>query len=72
MEVISRNIFKILLFFFIKKQCNITLIAESSYKTGLDDVRREIDIMKKLNHRNIIKLIEIIEDLNGHNLYISK
>lgn len=44
---------------------------ESSYKTGLDDVRREITLIKNLSHPNIIKLVEIIEDLNGHNLYLS-
>ena len=48
------------------------IIVASSYKTGLDDVRKEINIMKKLNHPNVIKLIEVIDDISFDSLYISK
>jgi serine/threonine protein kinase len=37
--------------------------------TALDDVYRELEIMKKLSHPNIIKLVEIIDDLDSGKLY---
>ena len=46
-------------------------IKASSYKTGLDDVRREIGILKKIDHPNIIKLYEILDDENSSNLFLS-
>jgi len=32
------------------------------YKDGLENVRKEIAIMKNLNHKNILKLYEVIEN----------
>ena len=32
------------------------------FRTGLDDVRDEIKIMRRLSHRNIVSLHEVIED----------
>jgi len=48
------------------------MLKASSYKTGLDDVRKEINILKKLNHPNIIKLHEILEDEKCDNLFLSE
>ena len=31
-------------------------------KGPLDDVRREIAILKKLNHPNVVKLYEVLDD----------
>jgi serine/threonine protein kinase len=38
--------------------------------TALDDVVREIQIMKTLNHKNIVKLHEVINDPNADRLYL--
>uniref|UniRef100_A0A6B2LCT6 non-specific serine/threonine protein kinase n=1 Tax=Arcella intermedia TaxID=1963864 RepID=A0A6B2LCT6_9EUKA len=34
------------------------------------DVQREINLMKKLNHPNIVKLHQVIDEMNHKNLYI--
>lgn len=46
----------------------IILKIDPGYKTALDDVYREVDILKKLNHSNIVKLIEIME--NEENIFL--
>ena len=38
--------------------------------TALDDVYREVDIMKKLNHKNVTKLFEVIDDPTKDKLYL--
>lgn len=38
--------------------------------TALDEVYQEIDIMKKIDHPNIIKLYEIIDDPGCDKLYL--
>lgn len=38
---------------------------------ALDNVRKEIAIMKKLDHPNIIKLHEVIDHEKGDKLYMS-
>jgi [calcium/calmodulin-dependent protein kinase] kinase len=40
------------------------------YITALDEVYQEIDIMKKIEHPNIIRLFEIIDDPNSDKLYL--
>ena len=39
-------------------------------KDALDDVKREIAIMKKLNHENVIKLYEVIENPQNDKFYL--
>ncbi|KAH7829453.1 putative Calcium/calmodulin-dependent protein kinase kinase 1 [Monocercomonoides exilis] len=38
--------------------------------SALANVKREIAIMKKLDHPNVVRLIEVIDDPNSDNLYI--
>jgi len=40
------------------------------YRDALQDVECEIDIMKKLNHLNIIRLHEVIKDDDNDKLYM--
>ena len=46
--------------------------GQVSYKDALMDVRRDIAIMKKLTHRNVVKLIEVIDDVLSDELIMSK
>ena len=41
-------------------------------KDALEDVMREIAIMKKLDHPNVIKLYEVIDDPETDKLFLSK
>ena len=43
---------------------------ESSLADPLYLVRGEIAIMKKLNHENVVKLVEVLDDPNGDSLYM--
>lgn len=38
--------------------------------TALDDVMKEIRIMAKLNHPNVVKLVEVINDPEHEKLYM--
>lgn len=40
------------------------------YKDALEDVQREIEIMKDLRHPNVLQLYEIINDPEDENFYI--
>lgn len=42
------------------------------FKDALDNVKREVAIMKKLNHPNVIHLYEVIENPDNDKLYMSK
>lgn len=41
-----------------------------NFTTALDDVYKEIDIMKRLDHPHIVKLFEIIDDPSLDKLYL--
>ena len=36
----------------------------------MDSFHREIAILRKLNHRNVIKLVDVMEDLEKQKLYL--
>lgn len=38
---------------------------------GFEQVKREIAILKKCNHKNVLKLYEVIDDPNEEKLYLS-
>ena len=40
------------------------------FKDALEDVNREIAVMKKLNHENCIKLYEVISNNENDKLYL--
>jgi len=66
---------------FAMKQYNKTILQKKrelvrgkdgkvQYKDSLGDILREVETMKKLNHPNVIKLFEIINDPNYSKLYL--
>ena len=46
-------------------------ITEIKVSDPSADIKREIAIMKKLNHPNVIKLYEVIQDPEKDKLYMS-
>lgn len=44
--------------------------GEPIYKNALDIVQREITILKKINHPNIITLYEVINDESHDKIYL--
>jgi [calcium/calmodulin-dependent protein kinase] kinase len=42
------------------------------FKDALDNVKKEIAIMKKLRHINVIKLFEVIENPSKDKIYMGK
>ena len=55
-------------FWFLFFWNNLVLIVKNAFQ----DVMREIAIMKKLNHPNVIKLHEVLDDPEEDKLYLSK
>jgi [calcium/calmodulin-dependent protein kinase] kinase len=39
-------------------------------KNALQDVQREIAVMKKIKHPNVIRLLEVIENPNTDKIYM--
>lgn len=59
------------------KVCNKKLLGKrrkggafQGRRTYLEDVRREIALMKKISHENLVNLIEVIDDPSKDKLYI--
>ena len=40
------------------------------FRNGLEDVLREIAVMKKLNHPNVIRLHEVINDADDDKIFL--
>ena len=59
---------KIYVFFQYNNTSKIYLVMK--FKDALDNVKREIAIMKKLRHINCIKLFEVIENPDNDKLYM--
>ncbi len=51
-----------------KRKLNRIFISKQ--RTALNDVQREIAVMKKLTHPNIVNLIEVLDDPSHDSLYI--
>jgi len=39
-------------------------------RNGEENVRREIEIMRKLNHPNIVRIEDVIDDVENEKLYV--
>ena len=51
-----------------KRKLNRIFISKE--RTALQDVEKEIAIMKKLDHPNVVRLIEVLDDPTHDRLYI--
>ena len=54
----------------VRKGSGGSLIKKS--ENPLDKVYREIAIMKKLDHPNVVKLVEVVDDPEEDNLYMGE
>lgn len=46
--------------------------VNSTTTSSVDLVRSEVAILKELNHPNVIKLYEVLDDPNADSLYMGK
>jgi len=53
-----------------KRRSATDIHLENELADSLYPVRGEIAIMKKLNHENVVKLIEVLDDPKGDGLYM--
>ncbi len=54
----------------MKRRSASDIAIENELADSLYLVRGEIAIMKKLNHENVVKLIEVLDDPKGDGLYM--
>ena len=54
----------------IKRRSASDICLEQEHADSLYLVRGEIAIMKKLNHENVVKLIEVLDDPKGDSLFM--
>lgn len=52
------------------KKARLKKIRLSKDKTLFDNIEMEVAIMKKLNHRNVVKLVEVMDDPECEKLYL--
>ena len=55
-----------------RKPCRIGMNNKSELNRSLEKVYQEIGILKRLEHPNVIKLIEVIDDANQDHLCLGK
>lgn len=53
-----------------KKELVRTKDGNTIYRDNFQDVLNEIEVMKLLKHQNVIKLVEVLEDLEKEKVYI--
>lgn len=41
-----------------------------AFITGLDEIKREIDILKQLDHTNVMKIFEVIDSPDCNKIYL--
>ncbi len=54
----------------IIKKAKLKKTRLSKDKTAFDNIEMEVAIMKKLNHSNVVKLLEVIDDPDCEKLYL--
>lgn len=54
----------------IIKRAKLMKTRLSKDKTAFDNVEREVAIMKKLQHPNVVRLIEVMDDPKCEKLYL--
>jgi hypothetical protein len=54
----------------VKRRSATDIHLENELVDSLYVVRGEIAIMKKLNHENVVKLVEVLDDPKGDGLYM--
>lgn len=54
------------------RKCSSTQSLNNLPSSPLDKVYREIAVLKKLDHPNIVKLVEVLDDPVEDNLYLGK
>jgi hypothetical protein len=54
----------------MKRRSASDIHIENELADSLYLVRGEIAIMKKLNHENVVKLVEVLDDPKGDSLYM--
>lgn len=54
------------------KRYELEITIGVKYKDLMDNVMREIEIMKKLNHPNVMKLTEVIDSEECDKMFIGK
>lgn len=69
-ELVAIKIFKKSI---LRKQKELVQTPGGSflYKDALQDVFREVAIMKKLNHPNALRLFEVVDDVQADKFYMS-
>eukprot|EP01018_Ginkgo_biloba_P019593 Gb_25050 [translate_table: standard] len=52
-------------------KCRLSKVRVAPSETAMTDVLREVSIMKKLDHPNVVKLVEVIDDPDTDYFYMA-